>query len=100
MKSKPVDYLPGARLDLEQSAGWYETQEPGVGSRCLETVALIEGNLQRDPGLGAPYRRNTRKWRLPRFPHSIIYREEADRILIVAVAYPKRREGYWRRRLS
>jgi toxin ParE1/3/4 len=95
MKSKPVEYLPDARLDVEESAGWYEEQEPGVGDRFQAAVKLVEQKLQRNPLLGAPHRRNTRKWRLKRFPHSIIYREEADRIVIVAVAHAKRKEDYW-----
>ena len=95
MQSKPVEYLPAARLDVEESAGWYEEQEPGVGERFEAAVALTEQKLQRNPMLGTPHRRNTRKWRVKSFPHSIIYREEADRIVVVAVAHAKRREDYW-----
>ena len=100
MKLKPVDYLPGAQLDLEESAAWYEQQEPGVGYRFQQAVALTERKLQREPQLGPPHRRHTRKWRVPGFPHHIVYREEADRILIFAVAHPKRREDYWHYRLD
>lgn len=95
MKLKPVDYLPGAQLDLEESAIWYEEQVPGVGRRFTEAVALTEKKLQRAPLLGRPDRRNTRKWRVRHFPHNLIYREETNRILIVAIAHPKRHENYW-----
>ena len=81
MKSKPVEYFPAARLDVEESAGWYEEKEPGVGQRFQAAVELVEQKLQRNPLLAAPHRRNTRKWRVKRFPHSIIYREEAHRIV-------------------
>ena len=95
MKLKPVDYLPGAQLDLDESAAWYEEKEPGVGHRFEAAVTLAEKKLQRAPLLGRPHRRDTRKWRVPHFPHSIIYREEAERILIVAIAHPKRQDDYW-----
>src|SRR6266536_1272325 len=100
MKSRPVEYLPGARLDVEESAVWYERQQPGVGDRFQAAVALPERKLQRHPLLGTPHRRNTRKWRVTRFPHSIIYREESGRILIVAVAHAKRRGDYWDYRVN
>jgi plasmid stabilization system protein ParE len=99
MKSKPVDYLPGARLDVAESAAWYEEQETGVGEKFSTAVLHAEHSVARHPALGTPHRRNTRKWRIGRFPHSLIYREETKRIVIVAVAHGKRREGYWLHRL-
>ena|SRR6185369_9005335 len=100
MKLKPVEYLPGAQLDLEESAAWYEEQEPGVGDRFQTFVLLTERELQRFPLLGTPYRRNTRKWRVPKYPFNIIYREENERIIVVAVAHAKRQQDYWRHRID
>src|SRR3972149_4523321 len=100
MKLKPVEHLPGARLEIEESSAWYEEQEPGVGDRFHAAVELTESKVQRSPLLGTPHRRNTRKWRVAKFPHSVVYREELDRIVIVAVAHPKRQEDYWDYRLD
>ena len=100
MKLKPVEQLPGAQHDLEQSAAWYEEQEPGVGERFLAAVILAEGKLQRNPEWGVPDRRNTRKWRVPPFPHSLVYRIEDDRIVIIAVAHGSRPDDYWDDRLN
>jgi hypothetical protein len=36
--------------------------------------------------------------RLTRFPYLVVYREDATRILVVAVAHEKRKPGYWRKR--
>jgi hypothetical protein len=36
---------------------------------------------------------------LHRYPFSIIYRIEVERVLIVAVAHERRRPGYWKTRL-
>jgi hypothetical protein len=33
-----------------------------------------------------------------KFPFQIVFRHEADRVHIVAVAHSKRRPGYWRDR--
>lgn len=45
--------------------------------------------------LGTPHRRNTRKWRVARFPHSIVYRQESEGLVIIAVAHGYRQEDYW-----
>ena len=100
MKSKPVEYLPGAQLDVEESAAWYEEQEPGVGDRFHAAVEMTEQKVRRNPQFGAPHRRTTRKRRVARFPHNLIYREEAERIVVIAVAHAKRREEYWDYRLD
>jgi plasmid stabilization system protein ParE len=100
MKSKPVEYLPGAWLDFEESVAWYEEQENGAGDRFATAVTLAEQKLKRNPPLGTPHRRNTRKWRVQRFPHSIVYRDEPHRIVIVAIAHPKRQENYWEYRID
>ncbi len=34
------------------------------------------------------------------FPYSVIFREEANSILILAIAHAKRRPGYWAKRLK
>jgi toxin ParE1/3/4 len=100
MKSKPVEYLPAALLDLEESAAWYEEKQPGVGGRFHETVRLTLQKIQRHPQLGAPRRRDSRKWRVSGFPDSVVYREEVESIVVVAIAHAKRREDYWVSRLA
>jgi hypothetical protein len=37
--------------------------------------------------------------KLPRFPYAVVYRDQPERIEIVAVANGARRPGYWRDRL-
>jgi hypothetical protein len=100
MRLKPVEYLRGVWRDIEESAAWHEEQESGVGKRFQAALKLVEKELQRNHALSAPHRRNTRKWRVPRFPHRIIYREEAERIPFIAVAHGSRQEDYWDVRLA
>ena len=100
MKSKPVEYLSDALLDLAESAAWYEEKQLGLGVRLQDAVQLTIKKLQRQPQLGAPRRRNSRKWRVARFPYSVVYRETTEMIIIIAIAHAKRREDYWVSRLS
>src|SRR2546426_179240 len=96
---KPVVRLLAVVIEMEQAAAWYERRERGLGESFEDAVTEVEAFIARNPQLGTPYRRGTRKWVVPVFPYSVIYREEADRIMVFAVAHAKRRPGYWLRRL-
>ena len=55
--------------------------------------------LERRPQLGRPGKFGTRSLKTGRFPFRIVYREEVDRLWIVAVSHLSRRPDYWNRRL-
>ena len=65
----------------------------------LETVAAID-RIRRFPQAWHPLGENTRRCRLRRFPYGVIYHEDKDEILIVAVAHSHRRPDYWRDRVK
>jgi len=80
---------------LEQVA-YYERQRVGLGARYL---AEVEGALRviclaphRFPIERAP---DIRRFRLKRFPHTILFRESAGIVQVLAVAHHRRRPGYW-----
>ena len=96
---KPVAYLHAASAEMERSVVWYETREQGLGVRLHAAIKDAEVFISKNPTLGTPHRRSTRKWRVPDFPYNLIYREEAQRVLIFAVAHFKRQPSYWLRRI-
>jgi plasmid stabilization system protein ParE len=91
---KPVAHLSEANLEMAKAALWYDRRVPGLGDRWLRALEAAQSKIQHQPQLGAPHRRQTRTWRVPKFPYRIVYREEPDRILILAFAHDKRRESY------
>jgi toxin ParE1/3/4 len=95
MKSKPVEYHPGARLDAVEAQDWYELHEEGLGRRFQAALAAAEAFVRRNPSLGRPHEFGTRKWPLKTFPYTLIYSEEPAAIVIVAVAHFARDPGYW-----
>ena len=96
---KPVDHLAIVTLEMARAALWYERREPGLGERLLNAIREAESFISRNPSAGQPFRRGTRKWRVPGFPYTVIYKEEPARIMVFAVAHAKRRPGYWVARL-
>ena len=98
MKLKPVEDHPGARLDVLTAFDWYESREPGLGVRFQEELAAAEKFIRGHPSLGHPHKFETRKWPLKVFPFTLVYSEEPDLILVLAVAHYSRAQGYWQRR--
>ena len=82
-----------------RAATWYDRRAPGLGDRLLDEVAerlqlLKERPTSRPPVPVGSFERSL----LSTFPYSLIYRVEANEVVIIAVAHYKRRLGYWRRR--
>jgi toxin ParE1/3/4 len=96
---KPVKFHPQAESEFAESAVFYNGRLPGLGDDFFTAVKLASRQIQADP-LRRPLRRDgTRKVTLPRFPYAIVYRDDPEQILIVAVAHGARRPGYWQNRL-
>jgi toxin ParE1/3/4 len=54
--------------------------------------------LKANPTLFAKYDDDHRYAGVKRYPYSLIYRQQPDQILIVALAHSSRSAGYWRGR--
>lgn len=95
-----VRLLPAAHVELDEAIDWYAQQAPGLGEsflvEFLRTIQLIE----RHPLGWHPLSNNTRRCRLRRFPYGVIYSQDAQGILIVAVAHLHRRPAYWQARMN
>jgi len=75
--TRELEYLEEALDEAEAAARWY---------------------AERSVTAAAAFSSGTRRYLLQRFPFSVVYRVEARRILIVAVAHARRRPSYWRSR--
>lgn len=96
---KPVKFHPQAECELAESIGFYNGRISGLGDDLFVVVKLACRQIQSDP-FRRPLRRDgTRRVKLPRFPYAVVYRDQPERIEIVAVAHGARRPGYWRDRL-
>jgi plasmid stabilization system protein ParE len=86
---------PEADRELTKAAIYY-TQEANP-DLALAFVAEFERTvclLCTHPQLGARWRRRRRRFRLFRFPYSIIYYVEGDELRVIALAHHRRRPSY------
>jgi plasmid stabilization system protein ParE len=95
---KRVSFHPEAEVEFLAAAEFYETQRRGLGVEFIIEVRRAARALQQHPELGHRFSRRLRRLLVQRFPYGLLYRIEAEAILIVAVAHLSRRPGYWRRR--
>jgi len=92
---KPFRFLEPARRELFGISRHYDDQAAGLGGEFLETVEAAIGLLRENPDLGAPHRADTRRLVLPRFPYGLVYLDEPEFLLVVAVAHHRRHPEYW-----
>lgn len=95
---KPIEFHPKARRDFDEAVDWYAGRSQKA---ALGFVAAIDDVLERiaaDPERFPVAISNCRSCSLLRFPFQVVFRIEANRLLLVAVAHAKRRPGYWSRR--
>jgi plasmid stabilization system protein ParE len=95
---KPVDYLPGARRDYDESFDWYAERSPIAAERFSNAVDATLQRIAANPEWFAFIDARHQECLVQRFPFRIVFRDEPTRILVVAVAHAKRRPDYWKNR--
>jgi hypothetical protein len=91
-------FHPDAADELEEAGLFYESRMAGLGRSFAAEIERTLFLLTQYPSAGAADDSGCRRVPIARFPYSIVYRQQQDIILVVAVAHQRRRPGYWRRR--
>jgi len=88
---------PAASRELDQALGWCQERfGRKVSDRLLLQFDRAATLLRTQPEIGSPAAEaGFRKLALPRFPYSLIYRIEGNRIVVLALHHQRRRPGYW-----
>ena len=96
---KSVWFHPDADAEMTEAAQYYEERTPGLGLTFLDAVETAVGKVLLEPEPYGKVGPEIRQKLLDRFPYSLLYAVDGDRVRIVAIAHHKRRPGYWRSRL-
>lgn len=85
---KPVEFHHEAHFELLEAAYYVDLDRTGYGDRFLSGVKDTLETIQTFPESGSPSDiKPYRKWGVHGFRYNIIYRVEADRIYVIAVAH-------------
>jgi len=96
--AKPIEYLAGARSDFDESFDWYAGRSAGAAIGFASAVDDALAIILEDPGRFPRTHGGCAYCALKRFPFRIVFRNERDRLVVVAIAHAKRRPGYWQGR--
>jgi plasmid stabilization system protein ParE len=92
-------YLPEARDDVDAAYTYYEGCLAGLGDRFLTALAHRVGVIEGNPRLYGEVRPRVRAAALRRFPYVVYYREQAGRVLIIAVRHGRDDPAIWQARV-
>lgn len=79
---------PAAEAEYLESIAFYESKKPGLGAAYLSEFERVMASV-----CAAPYRKpiekspDVRRMRMRRFPFTVLYRESAGAIQVLAVAH-------------
>jgi toxin ParE1/3/4 len=93
-----VEFRAEARAEIDDAFAWYERQSPGLGSDFLRAVEACAESISRRPDTWPLIYKNLRRRLLRRFPYSLIYRVDPDRVVVVACFHARRDPQRWRSR--
>jgi toxin ParE1/3/4 len=95
---KPVEFHPQAEDELAEIVAFYDRESANLGDEFTHAVERAVEFVRTHPRAGSPLRGEIRRWQVRRFPYTLIYREEPERIYVLALAHHRRQPGYWANR--
>ena len=97
---KKIRILPAARQDLVDGFRFYENQAEGVGRYFLDTLYSDIESLRLNAGIHSKQAGNFHRLLSKRFPYSLYYQIDGDRVLIYAVLDNRRNPEWISKRLT
>lgn len=98
MAGRKIRVHPEADQDLDNGLRFYLRRSPIAAERFLDEVEAALDLIREAPERWPAYRLNMRRYVMPAYPYSVIYRTTELEIQVYAVAHAKRRPLYWRNR--
>jgi len=96
---KQVVILGDAAEDIEAARDFYDTQEPGVGEFCVDSLLADVERLGLFSGIH-PVHFEFHRMLASRFPFGIYYREQGDETQVFAVLDLRRNPNWIRKELK
>jgi hypothetical protein len=98
VRSFEIDVLPWAIDDARETYLYLLERDERLADEFQRRVtealrALAERAHHYQPGDDS-----IRRCPLKKFPHGIMYELQGDRVIVYAVAHPKRQPGFWKKR--
>ena len=96
--SLSVVFRRAARREFDEAALWYEARRVGLGSAFVLEIDRAVALAAEDPNRFPVMHANVRCLRVRRFPYSIFFLVESERLVVLAVFHARRDPMVWRMR--
>ena len=93
-----VAFHPEAQAEYQDALAWYQTRSLRAAARFEAEVERMLGTIGSTPDLFPRYDDEHRFAVLRRYPFSLVYQVQPDRVYIIAVAHSSRSADYWQGR--
>jgi plasmid stabilization system protein ParE len=97
---KPVRFHPDADAEFIDAILYHANKAARLGERFHAEIRRMTVEIETAPRLHPMWRHRTRRIVGKRFPYAVVYVEQADHLLVLAVAHSKRHPDYWLKRKS
>jgi toxin ParE1/3/4 len=94
-----IIFHPEAVAELNDGVDYFEQASAGLGNEFMTEIERSLQQIKSFPEASPLIRNDIRRKVLKKFPFSILYNFNADRISILAVMHHRRRPFYWRKRV-
>jgi mRNA-degrading endonuclease RelE of RelBE toxin-antitoxin system len=92
-----IEFLKPAEIELDEAFKYYESQLDGLGFRFQSEIAKSLTRINSYPNSYQKIGKYARRCLVQKFPYGVIYqfKQEANLLLIVAIAHLHRKPDYW-----
>ncbi|MNE83829.1 Plasmid stabilization system protein [compost metagenome] len=97
---RKIRFRQEAESELKDALDWYEACAAGLGTEFLKALDSCLARISHQPKSYPLVHGQARRALFRHFPYGLIYREDADGILIIACHHQRQRPERWRKRLS
>ncbi len=97
----PIEFLDAAEVEASDAIDWYEERETGLGTSFRESLEAAISAIQENP-LAFPitFGSIVRRAQTKRFPYSIFFALQQDKILIYSVFHTSQNPIIWQGRID
>lgn len=92
---KPVRFLESAREDVRRGKNYYRNISPELARSFQFAVEAAVKAAATQPLAMQIIEHDVRRWPLEAFPHGILYRNEDEFLLVLAVFHPRQAPEQW-----
>lgn len=93
-----VVFRPAARAEFDDAALWYDERQAGLGAQFVGEIERAIDLAAKHPDRHPIMHKAVRCVRVRRFPYSVFYLAEAERIVVLAVFHARRDPVAWQER--